>query len=135
MSYSRSRLPIQNLAKAFFCNLKTIEVEFWFAEALDQRLEKERMQTPLAVKYKRQSLLSPHLSNSKKRRGNVGLLDYGLFRSINTITIPTIAIASIIPTTAGTKYTSDMFTTEISVGVGVGSTESTAKAATACDGQ
>ena len=61
---------------------------------------------------------------------------YGLFLSKSSAkTIPTIAIAIIMPATAGTKYASAIDEIGAVVGAGVAVAGSTAKAETACDGQ
>lgn len=61
---------------------------------------------------------------------------YGLFLSKSSAkTIPTIAIAIIMPVTAGAKYLSAIDDKGASVGEGVAGTESTANEVTACDGQ
>ena len=61
---------------------------------------------------------------------------YGLFLSKSSAkTIPTIAIAIIMPATAGTKYASVIDDRVASVGDGVAGAGSTANEVTACDGQ
>lgn len=61
---------------------------------------------------------------------------YGLFLSNSSAkTMPTIAIAIIMPATAGTKYASAIDEIGAAVGVGVAGAGSTANEVTACDGQ
>ena len=59
---------------------------------------------------------------------------YGFFLSINIVKAKPIAIATIMPATAGTKYESLIDVIEICVGVGVAAVSSTTKAVSAEDG-
>jgi hypothetical protein len=60
---------------------------------------------------------------------------YGRFLSIRIITVPIIAIATIIAAKTGSKYVSAIEGSSVAVGAYVGTAGSTAIAVTACDGQ
>lgn len=78
---------------------------------------------------------SSRLFLTKKGKRGIGfLMFYGRFLTIRTITMPTMKIARIMPTTAGTKYcsTSDCSTTGAAVGAGASPTDI---AVSQCDGQ
>ena len=60
---------------------------------------------------------------------------YGRFLSTRIVIAKHMAIATMIPATAGTKYMSATDSAGACVGAGVGAAASTTKAAASCDGQ
>ena len=75
-------------------------------------------------------------TETKKEKGCCLFWVYGRFLIISIVKAKPIAIATIIPATAGTKYMSAADCRfRASVGTGVGAAKSTANADTACDGQ